>query len=1247
MAARRPRTSGRITSKSNPGVVERDEDAGERGGKLRKRKMSDMLGPPWSKDDLEQFYQAYRKFGKDWSKVAGSMSKRTVEMVEALYSMNKAYLSLPEATTSPEVLIAMMTDHYNILERRSEEEEESSEEFANSDRSHQTQSHQTSSRLRARVTSSANPGTLSYGGPSPAKKPRSAAASRPRIVGKRTPRYPNASALEPRMKTKVVANKTLQEETSDEDYDFSKAAQTLVTASQRAASPLVAAHTPSRRNGRAVLQNGHSREATLKAESGGSGPKHTASNSGEVGHEGSHDSKERRNKASSSATADEMDVVNGVKRRPSDGKGKWKKPVPKRLKLQKLEKYDDAKEECSQSGTQDADTKEEDGERQMSGQKKMRLLSQRTKKRSRQLFSGGADIKLRCSDVLVAFIVKLNQSTALDTLATLADLSLAGLLPSPTGDSADPGANFFRDKIEDKILKRKEFSPPKCASSVVSLTDNAEKREDRNEDAEEEKKNEESEKDEIQLATKPGQLSASPTDSRKRKRMTAIEKMESQGKVVAEEINQRKPDTEVPPVKVEVAVALKPRSKPKRSLTAKGPLKQGLKANKTGETSGVDQDQPAQGHGQSVTTDEGTLPLKLRSKKKGLAEKGPVNRFKEVSTDGLNGGIEREAAHCPHATAGLGAFNTKARLIHCLSPKVRRWCMFEWFYSAIDLPWFARNEFVEYLNHAGLGHVPRLTRVEWGVIRSSLGKPRRLSQRFLQEEREKLEAYRESVRTHYHELRGGLREGLNSDLARPLTVGQRVIAKHRRTKQIHDGSILTVDRNRCRVQFDRPELGVEFVMDTDAMPVHPLENMPEMMRRRRIIMDPLDRTAEDLKLEAKRVRVSAAGAARAALNERLERPGSLPGISSFSPFFLNNLTKRAQDDSVDSVRLAKAATNEAVAATKQAIMSQPCTPGQSQARETDIRTLVDLGNALNKKEALVVELRRMNDEAVSYKGSDMFQRQYATIILQLKEVNEQVYEALKHLRHRNKYEDSALPPWHRPAAAQATPGRPSFVAGPLEPGPPLPEVAASAKKHAKALVSVAMETLYNCKYEEANELVSAALASVEKKPLPTSTTVGTPKTEGLSGASTGHSVVTPSALAVEGDEVIKPAAPPLGEAVSTVKTEDVAAKEPNPSSRTQSEDDEYLTDLMANCVTTLMMVQTLTEGQFFPAEVIQTLDTALESLRPRTAQNHPIFKEIEQQLGYVKTQILTPIQIPIQSGNPSPTEGLITQPKGV
>lgn len=95
---------------------------------------------------------------------------------------------------------------------------------------------------------------------------------------------------------------------------------------------------------------------------------------------------------------------------------------------------------------------------------------------------------------------------------------------------------------------------------------------------------------------------------------------------------------------------------------------------------------------------------------------------------------------------------------------------------------------------------------------SSLGKPRRFSEQFLKEEKEKLNQYRDSVRKHYTELREGLRDGLPTDLARPLSVGQRVIAIHPKTREIHDGSVLTVDHSKCRVQFDRQELGVEFVM---------------------------------------------------------------------------------------------------------------------------------------------------------------------------------------------------------------------------------------------------------------------------------------------------------------------------------------------------------------------------------------------------------------------------------------------------
>lgn len=35
----------------------------------QKRKLSDLLGSQWSKDELEHFYGAYRKYGKDWKKV--------------------------------------------------------------------------------------------------------------------------------------------------------------------------------------------------------------------------------------------------------------------------------------------------------------------------------------------------------------------------------------------------------------------------------------------------------------------------------------------------------------------------------------------------------------------------------------------------------------------------------------------------------------------------------------------------------------------------------------------------------------------------------------------------------------------------------------------------------------------------------------------------------------------------------------------------------------------------------------------------------------------------------------------------------------------------------------------------------------------------------------------------------------------------------------------------------------------------
>ncbi|KAF8105480.1 hypothetical protein N665_0157s0065 [Sinapis alba] len=90
----------------------------------RMKKLTDKLGPQWTKGELESFYDAYRKHGRDWKKVTAAMrNNRSVDMVEALFNMNRAYLSLPEGTASVAGLIAMMTDHYSVIEESESEGE--------------------------------------------------------------------------------------------------------------------------------------------------------------------------------------------------------------------------------------------------------------------------------------------------------------------------------------------------------------------------------------------------------------------------------------------------------------------------------------------------------------------------------------------------------------------------------------------------------------------------------------------------------------------------------------------------------------------------------------------------------------------------------------------------------------------------------------------------------------------------------------------------------------------------------------------------------------------------------------------------------------------------------------------------------------------------------------------------------------------------------------------------------------------
>ncbi|CAM6016402.1 unnamed protein product [Sphagnum balticum] len=1155
-SVRRPRIFSRpaATKGAEGGGVttDREDDGGGDRYKQRKRKLADMLGPPWSEDELNLFYQGYRKYGKDWKKVAANMHKRTVEMVEALYNTNKAYLSLPEGAASVAGLIAMMTDHYNLLDDSQSQNEDTSDEHEISDEPpYPTQlwRGRTGAGNVGLETSSMQSngpvGTSVFSGSSPARKPRT---NRSRTVGKRTSRFPVESTVEMKMRHHVSpTNFPLQDEEELESHVA--AAHTLV--SRRTASPSVS-NTPSRRNIRS---------------------------------DGSEESKEYdgATRASSSTHADKRVGQDGKNPAACEVRSRLKRPTSKLVELHNVDdKYQDAKDSYVNTDAEN-EQEEEEGHRHGNGAglvqvSKQEALGQwqqhplqapeRPKKRSRQLFSG-------------------DSNSGLDALATLAASSLSGMeLDESLNAFADAAAAVEDNRGDADMAPENETSPNQRDAMDKTKGEQANvKIELENVNLGGEGWEGVEKKDTGAVVVVDRQPFTSP-ESQKQKRKTTVAK----AKPLAPEEDDE--------------VSLKPHSKLKSAAGAKTVSSRPvLKLLIHGSETAAEGDLTSQGkeaimeagEDQAIEIDESSLPLKLRSKKKAVPEKFIAER--------------------------VGS----ARVTHCLCTKVRQWCMCEWFYSAIDLPWFARNEFVEYLNHAGLGHVPRLTRVEWGVIRSSLGKPRRLSKRFLEEEREKLATYRESVRTHYHELRIGLRECLPTDLAHPLTVGQKVIARHPKTREMHDGSILTVDRCRCRVQFDNPDLGVELVLDIDAMPIHQLENMPEVMRRCRVLVDgghyPLLQDAKDHKL---RVALSAGVAARAALNEQLEWPAC--NVIPFSQIFLNDLSKRAQVDSADSIRSAKAATNEAAAAAQKVGLSQPFGISQLQARDADVRALADLSRALDKKEALVAELCQMNDEAnVKCNGlriSEAFQRQYATVVLQLKEANKQVATALVQLRQRNKYQENVVPPWHRyspqgvyvlGSSVSANTGE----LGPLYSGPGLAEMADSAKKHARLMVTTAVKAMDAVKEgEDAFQKLGCALES--------------------SSSSEAEETVDPNFTVTRSQDRMLKRVNDIGVKSLPTTLEAVAngliQHLDQAGFSSVNAEGASLLELMTSCVATLFMLQTLSDGTYSQSDVNQTLDTAFLSLLPKSAQNHCIYREIEQQLGIVKAQITA--HIPVRSTMP-------------
>ncbi|KAK8961043.1 Protein ALWAYS EARLY 2 [Platanthera guangdongensis] len=895
-----------------------DKNGGNSTKKTKKRKLSDMLGSQWSRDELERFYEAYRKHGRDWRKIAAGVRNRSPEMMEALYNMNKAYLSLPEGHATAAGLIAMMTDHYNILEG-SDSDQESNDASRISRRT--PKRGRGKFRLMSKGSDVNYPDLLqyqaassSYGCLSLLKRKRSG-GSRPRAVGKRTPRIPVPFFLKEDRNMIPSKHALKSEYHAVDDEGVHVAALALAEASQRGGSPQIS-RTPSRRHHirHSPIPSGEKKCFCIKINFGSQiGGSNIISGETYDDHlEGSLGSREAEN-------GEFFKDINLL-----ETQQKANNAYGRRSKVVEDDPFDDDKEACS--GTEEGLGKRKsknDTDIDVTAGRNLRP-SRGSKKRSRQLFFG-------------------DESSALDALQTLADLSLNILLP-PTVESASI-------QVKEEILTIDTDEKPNMPES---LSTNLHR--ERPKTVERKDKGRSTAVD--GFTRKGAKLSKGlVTDSK------ASSDIKQQNGFSSSKMQKRKPKLviektlkcqfESDPQKnechlTEVVIDEAKRSSGKAKRVCQSSLQPKLgnyvKLQEhhctIGDLGRVTVD-PNEAVAADSTQNKLVFPTKSRNRRKIDLQKALVEKEPKSSECYVDEFPDRS----PFSNRPC---NLKETLCHCFSSRLmRRWCKFEWFYSAIDYPWFAKSEFVEYLNHVRLGHIPRLTRVEWGVIRSSLGKPRRLSDRFLQQEREKLEQYRESVRSHYTELRAGVKDGLPTDLARPLSVGQRVIACHPRTREVHDGSILTVDRNRCRVQFDRPELGVEFVMDVDCMPMNPIENIPEALRRSILGIHKFCNGFSDLRLDEQKEFKTRDGVTFAS-NVNLESADGASHVATYS-YPMNTLMNQAKGDTLDAIVQAKAAVNEVAAAAQQAMYTQPFTLAQIQAREADIRALADLSRTLDKK----------------------------------------------------------------------------------------------------------------------------------------------------------------------------------------------------------------------------------------------------------------------------------------------------------
>ncbi|CAK5079696.1 unnamed protein product [Meloidogyne enterolobii] len=192
-------------------------------------------------------------------------------------------------------------------------------------------------------------------------------------------------------------------------------------------------------------------------------------------------------------------------------------------------------------------------------------------------------------------------------------------------------------------------------------------------------------------------------------------------------------------------------------------------------------------------------------------------------------------------------------------PKARRFVFCEYFYSGVDQQIFlSENEFAQLMKESFPNlKCTKMRKPEWREVRRLVGRPRRCSQAFLNEEREALEEKRQKIRQIYEGTCSSIDDDsidLPSYLPRPPVLGQRIYAcVHNPKDGIYAGSIdaVSAGEGSYRVIFEDSAIPPSVIKDYELMFDQPadllsiqyfLEQNHANRSRSSVIINPLSTT---------------------------------------------------------------------------------------------------------------------------------------------------------------------------------------------------------------------------------------------------------------------------------------------------------------------------------------------------------------------------------------------------------------------